>query len=267
MNTFIEYIEKSCATIGDTRMTYLYKRRLLDKMEERAKEITRAGMKDVKVITDLVADEFGDLVKGYDTFLKEEKKKKRAQIMKYALPIGGLVSLIIIFICYFTVSRFTGAWDKSWLIIVGGIFTLIIFYLGFAIKKLSTMRNIYHPIARALIAGCVMLVSVFAFLSGLVAVENRIITWPIVLVGIVLMLVCDLGFAYVTKQKFRTISLFVYMPVIATMIYIILAAYNVVTWVGGWPIVFVGLAVDIIYILAVLAWNMKYFVYRQEVEE
>ncbi len=267
MNTFIEYIEKSCAGLGDSRMTYLYKRRLLDKMQERAREITRAGMKDTKVITDLVADEFGDLVKGFDVFVKEEKKRRRAQIMKYALPIGGFVSLVIIFICYFSVSKATGAWDKSWLIIVGGIFALVIFYLGVAIKKLSTMRRVYHPIARVLIAGCVMLASVFAFLSGLVAVENRIVTWPIVLAGVSLMLLADLGFAYATKQKFRTISFFVYMPVISTMLYIILAAYNVVTWLGGWPVIFAGLAVDLIYILAVLAWNMKYFVYRQEVEE
>ena len=112
-----------------------------------------------------------------------------------------------------------------------------------------------------------MLVSVFAFLSALMAAENRIVTWPVVLGGIALMLLADLGFAYATKQKFRTISFFVYMPVIATMLYIILAVYNVVTWVGGWPVIFAGLAVDIIYILAVLAWNLKYFVYRQEVEE
>lgn len=267
MNTFIEYIEKSCKSLGDSRMTYLYKRSLLDKMEEREREIIRAGMKDSKVIADLVADEFGDLAKGFDAFVKQQKKKKRAQIMKYALPVGGLISLIIIFVCYFAVSKSTGAWDKSWLIIVGGIFALIIFYFSIAIKKLSTMRRIFHPVARALIAGCVMLASVFTFLSALMAAEDRIITWPVVLAGIVVMLLADLAFAYITKQKFRTISFFVYMPVITTMLYVILASYNIITWIGGWPVILAGLGVDVIYILAVLAWNMKYFVYRQEVEE
>ena len=73
--------------------------------------------------------------------------------------------------------------------------------------------------------------------------------------------------SFITKKKLRTISLFVYMPVMATMMYIILAAYSVVTWLGGWPVILSGLAVDILYIVAVLAWNMKYFVYRQEDEE
>jgi len=118
-----------------------------------------------------------------------------------------------------------------------------------------------------LIAGCVMLVSVFAFLSALMAVDDRIITWPILPAGVALALVCDIIFAYVTKQKFRTIGLLFYLPAIATMLYVVLAAYGVVTWLYGWPIVLLGLAADLVYIIAVLMGNMKYFMYRQEVEE
>ena len=187
--------------------------------------------------------------------------------MKYAFPIGGLIFLVLMFACYFTVSDLTGAWNKSWLIIVGGIFLMVIFYLSFAIRKLCTMRRVYHPVARVLIAACVMLVSVFAFLSGLVAVDNRIITWPIVPAGVALAFICDLAFAYATKQKFRTISFFVYMPGVATMLYIVLAAYGVITWTHGWPVVLLGLAADLVYIAAVLISNMKYFMYRQEVDE
>ena len=80
------------------------------------------------------------------------------------------------------------------------------------------------------------------------------------------MLLSDLAFSYITKQKFRTISFFAYMPVIATMIYIVLAAYGIVTWVAGWPIILLGLAVDLIYIITVLMANMKYFMYKREVE-
>ncbi len=264
---FIDHIEKSCKSLTDNRMTFLYKRSTLDRMNERADEVSRSGLKDKKVIEDLIIDEFGDLEAAYPLFVKEQKRKNRAHIMKYAFPIGGLVFLILIFACYFTVSDLTGAWDKSWLIIVGGIFFMIIFYLSFAIKKLCTMRRVFHPIARGLIAGCVMLVSVFTFLSGLMAVDNRIVTWPIVPAGVALALVCDLAFAYVTKQKFRTISLFVYLPAVAAMLYIVLAAYGVVTWGGGWIIVFAGLAADLAYIVAVIMGNMKYFMYRQEVDE
>lgn len=267
MNAFIDYIEKSCKSLADNRMTFLYKRNVLDRMNERADEVSRSGLSDRRVIEDLIIDEFGDLVAAFPLFVKEHKRKKRAHFMKYAFPIGGLIFLVLIFACYFTVSDLTGAWNKSWLIIVGGIFLMIIFYLSFAINKLCRMRRVFHPIARALIAGCVMLVSVFAFLSGLMAAEDRFVTWPIVPAGVALAFICDLIFAYVTKQKFRTITLFVYLPAIATMIYIVLAAYGVVTWAHGWPIVFAGVAADLAYIIAVLMGNMKYFMYRQEASE
>ena len=170
MNAFIDYIEKSCKSLADNRMTFLYKRSTLDRMNERADEVSRSGLKDEAVIRDLIIDEFGDLVEAYPLFVKEQKRKNRAHFMKYAFPIGGLIFLVLIF-------------------------------------------------------------------------------------------------AYVTGQKFRTISFFVYMPAVAAMLYIVLAAYGVVTWAGGWPVVFAGLAADLVYIVAVLAYNMKYFMYRQEVEE
>ena len=267
MKDFIEYIEASCKSLGEGRMAYLYKRSVLDGMNDRTKELLRAGLSDEKVISDLIIDEYGDLKEKYGAFVKAQKKKERAHFMKYALPIGGLVALVFIFAAYFTVSDFTRAWDKTWLIIVGGIFAMIIFYLSLAIKKLCTMRRIFHPLARVFIAGCVMLFSVFVFLFLLMMLPESAVTWPVIPMGVALMLLCDLAFSYVTKQKFRTISFFIYMPAVAAMTYIVLAAYGVVSWSGGWPVVLVGLLVDLVYILAVLAYNMKYFVYRQEAEE
>lgn len=266
MKVLIDYIEKSCASLEDNHMTYLYKKTLLDSMTDRANEIIHAGLKDENVLTDLIADEFGDIELGYNEFLAQQKKKRRAKMMKIGFPIGGLISLILIFVAYFTVSDLTGAWSKTWLIIVGGIFAMIIFYLSFAIKKLSVMRRIFHPVARVLIAGCVMLATVFTFLFCLMMLPE-ITAWPIMPLGVVLALVLDIVFAFTTKQKFRTVSLFVYMPVIATMFYIALAAYHVVTWCGGWPIILLGVVADLVYVFSIIASNMKYFMYRQEVEE
>lgn len=266
MKQLIEHIESSCVGLEDNHMTYLYKKKLLDDMTQRATEITRAGLKDEKVVIDFIIDEFGDLFAGYGAFVKETKKQQRAQLMKYAFPIGGLIALVMIFAAYFSVSYFTRAWDKTWLIIVGGIFALIIFYLSFAIRKLSLMRRAFHPFARVLIVGCIMLFVVFTFLFWLMMLPENAILWPILPAGIIPALGADLIFAYATRQKFRTISFFAYMPVIATMIYIVLAAYGIVTWVAGWPIILLGLAVDLIYIITVLMANMKYFMYKREVE-
>ena len=177
-----------------------------------------------------------------------------------------LLCLIMILIAYFAVSSITSAWDKTWLIIVGGVFAMVIFYLSFAINKLCHMRRVFQPIARVLIVGCVMLFMVFAFLFQLMMMPEEIAAWPILPAGVALALVTDLIFAYTTKQKFRTMSFFVYMPAIATMIYIILAAYGVVSWIAGWPLIFVGLVVDIIYIISIVMSNMKYFMYSKEAE-
>ncbi len=266
MNRFIDYIENSCANLKDNHMTYLYKKKLFDQMTDRANEIIHAGLTDENVMTDLLKDEFGDLEEGYKTFLEEAKKKHRAKLMKIGFPIGGFVTLILIFIAYFTVSDITDAWSKTWLIIVGGIFAMIIFYLSFAIRKLCRMRRLFHPIARVLIAGCVMLFTVFVFLFCLMMFP-ALTTWPILMGGIILALIADLIFAFGTKQKFRTVSLLFYMPIIATMFYIIFAAYGIVTWLGGWPIILLGVIADLIYIFSVIMSNMKYFMYRQEVEE
>ena len=97
---------------------------------------------------------------------------------------------------------------------------------------------------------------------------NEAVLWILSLPGgIALALVCDLIFAFTTRQKFRTISLFVYMPIMATMLYIILAAYNVIGWLTGWPIILLGLVADLIFILSIVVGNMKYFMYKQEVED
>ena len=42
---FIEYIETSCADLKDNHMAYLYKKKILDEMTDRANEITHAGLK------------------------------------------------------------------------------------------------------------------------------------------------------------------------------------------------------------------------------
>lgn len=267
MIDFVEYIESSCKSLGDGKLAYLYKRSVLEGMKLRAKALSGIGLHDEKVIGDLVISEYGNLADGFAGFIKQHRKKQWAHIMKYALPIGAVVALVIIFAAYFTVSSYTQAWDKTWLIIVGGIFAVLILYLGIAIKVLCSMRRIFHPVARVLIVGCVMLFSVFAFLFLLMMLPESTVTWPMIPVGVALALLCDLAFSYVTKQKFRTISFFIYMPAVAAMLYIILAAYGVITWSGGWPVVFAGLAVDIIYIAAVLIYNMKFFVYRQEADE
>ena len=263
MKRFIEHIENSCKNLADNQSTFRYKKMVLDKMTQRADEIVGAGLTDEKVLTDLMTEEFCDLEAGYE---KHEKLKRRKKLLKVGLPVGSLVFIIMIIIAFFAVSSATGAWNKAWLIIVGGVFAVVIMWLIIAIAKLCTMRRVFHPIARVLIAGCALMFAVFMFLLFLIMMP-QLLVWPILPAGVIIALLADLAFAFVTKQKLRTISLFVYMPTISTMLYIILSAYRFVTWSAGWPIIFIGLAIDVAYIIYIIASNMKYFTYKQEVEE
>ena len=266
MKNFIEYIEESCKNIKDSQIAYKYKRNLLDEMTERANEITSAGLRDEKVLADLIADEYPELEKNFYIYEKEEKKKARASLLRKLFAVGGVLFFIAIFVIYFSVSNKTGAWDKTWLIIVGGIFSMIIFYTYFIIKRLYHWHRFLHPLARVLIATCIMLVSIFVFLFVLM-MYNPGFSWVIVILGVLLSFVADLIFALKTKQKFRTITLFVYMPAIFTMLYIILAGIGIVSWFTGWLLIFAGVGVDVIILMSIIAHNAKYFMYKQEDEE
>lgn len=266
MKNFIEYIEDSCKNIKDSQLSYKYKKKLLDEMTERANQVTAAGLRDEKVLADLMADEYPDIEKNYYVFEKIEKKKARAKLLRTIFAVGGVLFFIAMFIAYFSISKSTGAWDKTWLIIVGGIFSMIIFYTSFLIKRLYHWHRFLHPLARVLIAGCVMLISIFAFLFTLM-MYNPGYSWVFVILGVALSFVADLVFAFATKQKFRTVSLFVYIPAIFTMLYIILAGMGVVSWLTGWLLILAGVGVDLIIFMSIVAHNAKYFMYKQEDEE
>lgn len=264
MNRFIDHIENTFKIEDNSHDAYLYKREVLDSMTERAKEVARSGLSDEKVIADLIKDEFSDLTAGFAGY---KKKKLRRKLLKYALPIGIIAFVILTLAAYFITSGVTGAWEKTWLIIVGGVFALIIFCFILLIAKLCSMRRVFHPIARVLLVICTILISVFAFLFLHIMVPTELFVWPTLLGGVILALAGDLIFAFGTKQKLRTISFFFYMPAITALLYVMLAANGAVTWNGGWPIVLVGLAVDFAYIIYIIMSNMKYFTYKQEVDE
>ncbi|MBQ5677484.1 MAG: hypothetical protein IIV47_01295 [Clostridia bacterium] len=285
MKDFIEYIETSCAKLPDNHLTYLYKKHILDEMTDRANEVTHSGLKDEKVLADLMADEYPNLAGKYPVWAKEYKKKKQAKVMRLTSVVGGILVFFISLILFFIVGEnatFTyygyddgvlglhtvSAYRNAWLIILGAIFGIILFCLGFGIKRICKMRRVFHPIARALIVLCVMIIMVFAFLCALMLSTNPLETkmWPIVIAGIILALVADIAFAFATKQKFRTITTMIYMPIISTMIFVILNAYGLVGSFGA-LIIISGLIVDVIYALALVAHNAKYFMYKKEDDE
>ncbi len=265
MKDFVEYIESSCADIKDSATLYRYKKKMLDIITERANEITHSGLKDENVLCDLISAEYPDIKGGYFEFAEEERLKKHAKLMRKIIGIGSAACLVRLFSSYFAVSFLTDRWDLTWLMIVGGLFGLIIYLLSFAIKRLCKMRRVFHPIARILTAGCIMLVTVFAFLFCLMVVPMPK-QWTIILMGVIALFISDGIFAAVTKQKLAVINYFLYIPAIAALLYVILGAYSVVPWSIGWLLVILGVIIDLAIAVGIIIDNSRY-IYKQEAED
>ena len=124
--TFTDFAEKELKKLPNTKSAYLYKQEIIARMTERANELVESGLSDNKVINDLVIDEFKNIEKEYYVRLKNKKKKKKAQ-NKSSIAALGIIGYVLLLVgAFLGVSFVTGAWDKTWLIIVVGILGAVI---------------------------------------------------------------------------------------------------------------------------------------------
>ncbi|MCH5191731.1 MAG: hypothetical protein J1F23_06150 [Oscillospiraceae bacterium] len=265
MKDFIDYIEESCVGISDGAVLYRFKRDLLEKMTERANEITHSGLRDEQVLCDLIKDEYPDIRGDYNAYALKEKRKRRAKLKRKLIVICSSALAVTLLVAFFMVSFATNRWDVTWLMPVGGVFAAVIYFTHFGIRRLFKMRKLFHPVARILTAFCVMLFTAFAFLFCVAATDIPN-PWAVFPMGVILMLVIDAILAHFTHQKLAVINYFIYIPVIAALLYVVLGAYYIVPWSPGWLIVVMGIPVDLIVMIATILNNSKY-IYRQEVED
>ena len=124
--TFTDYAEKALKKLPNTKSAYLYKQEIIARMTARANELVESGLSDNRVINELVINEFGDIEKEY--YERQKKKNKKAKAKnKTSLAALGIVGYILILVgAFLGVSFVTGAWDKSWLIIVVGVLGAVI---------------------------------------------------------------------------------------------------------------------------------------------
>lgn len=265
MERYIDYIEDTFAGIADNGTLYRYKRKLIDEMTERANEITHAGLTDEQVLFDLIKDEYPDLQAGYREFAEAERLKKRTKARRKTMLIGIPCYILLLVVLYLGISFLTGRWSQTWLMIVGGVFLLVLFCTGIAIKKLCGMRRLFHPIARALLAIDIMLVATFIFLFCLILFDPPHI-WTVFIGGVIALLIADAIFAAVTRQKLAIINYLLYIPAIAALLFVILGAVGAIPWSPGWMLVLLGVLVDIFVVIGVLINNSRYK-YKPEVDD
>ncbi len=264
MSSFVDYIENTFQDVSDGDMLYRYKRLVLDKMTERANEITHTGLHDEQVLTDLIVSEFPNLKENYRKFRAEENHRRREKNLNKFMIFGSIALILVLVVLYLCVSFLTRAWADTWLIIVGGILAWVVFLLSVAIRRITGLRRIFHPIARVLLALSIMAGATVVFLFCL-AVLNLPRAWVIYPIAVVLMYIADGIYAYATHQKLRIINYLIYIPAAMPMLYVVLGALQVIPWHPGWLLMPLSVLIDLVLVAIKGAQNSKYK-YKPEVD-
>lgn len=254
MNSLSDYIELKFAGVKNSEDLNRYKSNMLSEMRSRANQLQSRGLTDQKVIYDLIAEEYPDPKSGFLNRQKKlgNKKKIRAKAL-YSLAFG-VVYILILTIIYLAYSFASDNWAKSWLIMVGGIFLLIIASFFAFIKK--ALQKHMHKTARAFTAASAVLLTVFVFLCSQVLLHIGK-SYLIFIAAAALMIASDMLLALVTKQKFAIINFLLGLPAVSALSYVTLALLGAVSWHPYWLIIVDAVIVDFIIIAVALLRNSK----------
>lgn len=261
MKDFADYIESCLSTQGNGQTTFNFKKKLLDQMEERAKEIKKRGLNDENVIYDLILSENpkNKVLNEYDKYLDMVKEK----ITRKRIPIISACYIGLLLIAFLAVGFLFDLWHPGWLIFEFGISALIIGILMFVVSRLNKIK--WYPLSRVIVAGSVMIAAQAIYLS--VRVLTGIVdSYLIFLAAPALMFICDTVLATVTKQRFYLINYLITIPVVSVFLYAILGLIGAVSWHPGWLIIIGGFAADILVVLGVIQYN-KIYSYKPEVDD
>ena len=117
MADFIDYLENAFQGEKDDGTLYRFKRQTLEKMNERADEITHTGLRDEKVLYDLVVSEFSDLKKGYAAFCEQDRLRKRDRLLNKIMIIGTPAVALLSVAIFLAVGFLTDLWSPAWVIV------------------------------------------------------------------------------------------------------------------------------------------------------
>lgn len=249
MANFIEYVDKSLADFPQTKSLYEYRQKVITEMTQRANELVSKGIKDDNVITQLIISEYPDLAGDYGKSVGEKiKKQKTVRNVKGAV-IAGISYVLVLVMTYLGVSFKLGNWDKSWLIMVIGL--LLPAFAGLvivALKKKGSSKG-FSAVSRVLLMASVAIgaVLLFLFLFFALGISK---SWIIFILAVPVALIADAAFSIVTKQKFNLLTYMIYIPVCASLLYVALCLFGLLSWHPGWMIIVLSVVADLVIALA-----------------
>lgn len=260
MDNVTAYLEASLAGVPASEALSQYKLKMTDVLSDRADALTHSGLRDQKVLMDLIKSEFPDLRADFETAQAQRKAQARqARRSRHGKLIGAVCSLlyfIAVIILYLTVSFLTHRWSLTWLLPVAGATLWLEWLISVGIGKLVTKRRIFHPMARTLLAIGVLLFTVLAFLccAFLFRIPH---SWLLLLWGVIVMLLADAVFGLVLKEKLMIINILFYIPAVAALVFVALGLQHVLPWTPGWVLIPAALLLDLAIIAALLLRHNK----------
>lgn len=226
-------------------LLFTFKRNTLDIMNEEFEAASSRGVTNRQVFVDMVISKHTNLEKEFENFcsetIKKEKTKKKSSFnLKFSI-----VYILVLIAAYLGISFVTKAWGVTWLIITTGILLWVSYWLSFGVMEISRLRRAFYILARICLAFDVVVLSVAIFLicNSLFKMAG---SWAIVIIGLIMMFVCDGIFILKKKQRMAIINTLVYVPVIATFLFVVFGAAGVLAWNRGWLLIIAGLCIDVV---------------------
>lgn len=254
MERFIDYINASLPDMTGDDILFSFKRKTLDEMDRRAAEVATRGVDNRKVIEDLIVSEHPDLMNEYAQYRVSELKNRNSKRFVKRNIIGSVIYLLALIAVYLLVSFITHAWAVTWAIIVDGILLWVVYLLAIGVKAFTSMRKIFHVFARICLAGAVIISMVAVYLF-VVAVADLPHGWLIVIFGLIMMFAADGAFAVIAKHRLAIITWLVYIPVIATFLFICIGALSILPWGAAWIIIPLSLIIDVVIVITAIGKN------------
>ncbi|MBQ8029141.1 MAG: hypothetical protein IJ262_07015 [Clostridia bacterium] len=248
MANYIDYVNESLGSMKETKSLYLFKQKTIEQMTKRANELVSKGIKDENVISQIIIEEYPDLVERYGREVGAKHAKNKKIKATKTVVLGSLTYALLLVFAYLALSFKTLMWGKTWILLVGGfVLPVAIAMLAgvFKSKKESTLSS---AASRVMLAGSIMLIATVLFLCLLLftSVSN---SWLVFLGAVVAVLVADAAFAAITKQKLSLVTYLLYIPAIAVLVYVILGLSGLLAWHPGWMVIVAAAIVDIVIIM------------------
>lgn len=245
---FKKYLEQQFRLISPTKESMEYRQEVLQNLLDRAHEYQIKGMTDEDAIYDLCIDSLGNFKSTLSDFENrlDNVKKAAPKVGAYALTAFAVALFIVVI--YLAVSFATKAWDKTWLMIIGGAFAGVIAASIFGIVKYAKKQK-YLPVRGFT---HIIIISLFALsffmLRFLTDLPN---CWLAFLVMVVAIIIADTAEAYAFDSKTKLADLLAAIAITSVMVYVILGILGGY-WHPYWLIIVCGIIVDIAVMIASL---------------